>query len=256
MVLQNSNKLKHLYKILPQDVVVSASWLEENGISRQLRYEYISSNWLHSLGKSAYIINPDNYSWQGLVVGIQHFMKLPYYIGGLKALELQGFAHYLPIGNKHTITLYGEKNFPAWLKNLEVADKIVLYKKPYLKELALKPMDSGVKGYNLIVSSPERAIFELLYLVEKNGISFEFIAEIFEGLTTLRPNVINQLLEQCNSKKIKRLFLFFMDYYNHPWKSFVKRENIEIGTGKMQIVKGGTLDKKHLITVPKVFVNG
>jgi hypothetical protein len=222
----------------------------------QLRFKYVQNGWLYALGKSAYIINLNHYTWQGLVVGIQHFMKLPYHVGGLKALELQGFAHYLPIGNENTITLYGEKNFPAWLRNLEVADKIVLYKRPYFKEIGLKHIDSGIKGYDLILSSPERAIFELLYLVEKEGISFEFVVEIFEGLTTLRPNVINLLLEQCKSKKVKRLFCFFMDYYNHQWKSFVKVDNLDIGTGKMQIVKGGTLDKKYLITAPKEFIDG
>lgn len=256
MNLQNTNKLKHLYKQLPQEVVISASWLEATGISRQLRYEYLNSAWLHTLGKGAYIINPSNYTWQGLVVDIQHFTKLPYYVGGLKALEFQGFAHYLPIGNENTITLYGEKNFPAWLKNLEVADKIILHKKPYFKEIGLKHIDSTIKGYDLIVSSPERAIFELLYLVERDGISFAFVSEIYEGLTTLRPNIINQLLEQCDSKKVVRLFCFFMDYYNHQWKNFVKVDNLNIGTGKMQIVKGGTLDKKYLITVPKEFIDG
>ena len=183
-------------------------------------------------------------------------MKIPYHVGGLKALELQGFADYLPIGNENTITLYGKNNFSAWLKNIEVEDKIVLHKKPYLKELGLKNIASCIKGYDLIVSSPERAIFELLYLVEKDGISFEFASEIYEGLTTLRPNVINQLLEQCNSKKVKRLFLFLMDFYNHQWKNFVKADNLDIGTEKIQIVKNGVLDKKYLITIPRKFIDG
>ena len=256
MSLLIKEKMKQLYQILPPDVVVTASWLENQKISMQLRFKYVKNGWLHTLGKSVYIINPKNYTWQGLVVGLQHFMKLPYHIGGLKALELQGFAHYLPIGDENTITLYGEKNFPAWLKNLEVTDKIVFYKKPYLKELGLKNLTSDIKGYTLVVSSPERAIFELLYLVEKDGISFEFVAEIFEGLTTLRPNIINEFLLQCESKKVKRLFCFFMDYYNHQWENFVNTGNLEIGSGKMQIVKGGALDKKYLITVPREFIDG
>lgn len=257
MTLQNNIKLKQLYQLIPNGVVISASWLEKNEISRQLRYDYISSNWLYTLGRSAYILNPKNYTWQGLVVGIQHFMRLPYHIGGLKALELQGFAHYLPLGDENKITLYGEKNFPAWLKNIEVSDKITLCKKPYFdSSIGLNNFSSNIKEYDLIISTPERAIFELLYLVEQDGISFEFAGEIFEGLTTLRPNLINELLSKCESKKILRLFCFFMNFYNHQWKSFVNIDNIEIGTGKMQIVKGGVLDKKYLITVPKEFING
>ena len=77
MSLQNDLKLKQLYQLLPKEVVVSASWLEDNGISRQLRYKYIKSGWLHTIGKSAYIINPKCFTWQGLIVGLQEFAKLP-----------------------------------------------------------------------------------------------------------------------------------------------------------------------------------
>lgn len=58
MTLQNNIKLKQLYQLIPNGVVISASWLEKNEISRQLRYDYISSNWLYTLGRSAYILNP------------------------------------------------------------------------------------------------------------------------------------------------------------------------------------------------------
>ena len=255
MSLLNNKKLKQLYQELPQNIVVSASWLEEHGISMQLRYKYLNSEWLHTLGKSAYIINPQSFTWEGLLIGIQQFVKLPYHIGGLKALELQGFAHYLPIGNENKITLYGTKNLPAWLKNLNIDYKLVLQKKPYYGSIGLKNISSNIKDYDLKVSSPERAIFELLYLVEKDGISFDFVSEIFEGLTTLRPNVINELLQECESKKVKRLFAFFMEHFNHPWKKFVNIDKINIGTGKMQIVKGGTLNKEYLITIPKDYTS-
>ena len=251
MSLLNNKKLKQLFQELPQNVVVPASWLEEHNISMQLRYKYLQSEWLHTLGKSAYIINPQSFTWEGLVVGIQKFANLQYHIGGLKALELQGFAHYLPIGNENKITLYGTKNLPAWLKNLNIDFKLVLHKKPYYGSIGLKSFSSDIKDYVLKISSPERAIFELLYLIEKDGISFDFVSEIFEGLTTLRPNIINELLQECESQKVKRLFAFFMEYFNHPWKNFVNIDKVNMGTGKMQIVKGGTLNKKYFITIPK-----
>ena len=256
MSLQNNLKLKQLYQLLPKEVVVSATWLEEHGISRQLRYKYVKSGWLDTVGHSAYIINPECFTWQGLIVGLQEFSELPYHVGGLKALELQGFAHYLPIGDENKISLYGKKNLPAWLKNLNMDFELVLYKKPYIDTILLKDLSSHIQGYNLKVSSPEQAIFELLFLVEKDGISFEFVSEIFEGLTTLRPNIINKLLVICTSKKVKRLFAFFMEHYNHPWSGFIDLKDIEFGTGKMQIVKSGTMNKKYLITIPKDYIDG
>lgn len=47
-----------------------------------------------------------------------------------------------------------------------------------------------------------------------------------------------------------------MDFYNHQWKNFVKADNLDIGTEKIQIVKNGVLDKKYLITIPRKFIDG
>ena len=46
-----------------------------------------------------------------------------------------------------------------------------------------------------------------------------------------------------------------MEHFNHPWKKFVNIDKINIGTGKMQIVKGGTLNKEYLITIPKDYTS-
>jgi len=154
MSILNNEKNKLLYQQLPSSVVVPASWLDKHGISMQLRYKYVQSGWLQTMGKGAYIINPKNFTWEGLVVGIQHFAKLDYHIGGLKALELQGFAHYLPIGNESKITLYGKNYLPAWIKNLDVDIKVNLYKKPYFDSIGLKELSSTVQVYDLKISSP------------------------------------------------------------------------------------------------------
>ena len=79
-----------------------------------------------------------------------------------------------------------------------------------------------------------------------------FVAEVFEGLTTLSPRVLNELLLNCNSRKIKRLFLFFANYYNFPWAKHISKE-LELGAGKLQIVKDGNYNKTYMITVPKEF---
>ena len=93
----------------------------------------------------------------------------------------------------------------------------------------------------------------MLYLVEKEGITFEFVAEIFQGLTTLRPNVLNELLLECNNIRIRRLFLFLATYFNHAWFKYIKVDEIYIGKGRMQIVKNGVFEKNYLITVPKEY---
>lgn len=46
-----------------------------------------------------------------------------------------------------------------------------------------------------------------------------------------------------------------MEYFNHPWEKFVNVDKIDMGTGKMQIVKNGTFNKKYLITIPKDYTS-
>ena len=72
-----------------------------------------------------------------------------------------------------------------------------------------------------------------------------------EGLTTLRPKLVQRLLEECKSVKVRRLFLFMAESSNHDWVKELNVEKIDLGSGKRVIVKNGVLDKKYKITVPK-----
>ena len=80
--------------------------------------------------------------------------------------------------------------------------------------------------------------------------SFTHAFELFEGLTSLRPKVVNTLLQHCGSIKVKRLFLFMVDQFSYPWISRIEKTRLDLGSGKRVIVKGGKLDKHYLITVP------
>ena len=251
MGLQKYDKLKRLNILLPENVLVPSSWLREQDYSTQLVSKYVKSGILKQVGRGAYVRSESDISWEGVLVGVQKFAGLPIYVGGLGALNLQGFAHYLPLGNVQKMTLYGEKNPPAWLKNITLPVEFRFHKKPWFGTLGLKAYPSGIRDYDIDISSPERAILELLYLVGKEGVTYEFAAEIFENLTSLRPFVLNTLLIACENNKVKRLFLHLSDRYEHPWAKYLKTENIDIGTGKMQIVKNGKFDKKYLITVPR-----
>jgi hypothetical protein len=252
MSLQKYDKVKQLYKLLPEGVIIPGSWLVEQDYSRQLINKYVKSGILKKIGFSSYARVESPVKWEGVIIGIQKFAKLSFYVGGITALELWGFAHYLPLGNSHTITIYGKKSPPAWIKKIEVDRNQVFYKKPWFEMYGLKPYFTNIRDFEILISSPERALLEMLYLVEKDGITFKYAAEIFENLTSLRPSLLNKLLLKCKSIKVKRLFFYLSDMYNYPWTKYIDK-NIDIGTGKMQIVKNGKLDNKYLITVPKDF---
>ena len=251
MSLEKELKLKQLYQLLPESVVVPSSWFTVNGYSSQLVYKYVKNGWLTKLGNKAYIRPASILEWQGAVLGLQKLAELPFHVGGLSALNISGYAHYLPVGGEKTITLYGKKTPPAWIGQIKSLS-FTFHKKPLFGNLGLKKQNTSMRDWQITISSPERAILELLYQVENKGISFQFVAEIFEGLTTLSPRVLNELLQNCTSRKVKRLFLFFANYYSFPWTKHISKE-LELGAGKLQIVKDGNYNKTYMITIPKEF---
>lgn len=251
MSLEKETKLKLLYQLLPEGVVVPSSWLISNGYSSQLIYKYVQSGWLEKINRGVYVRPASNITWQGVTIGIQLLCELPLYVGGITALNIQGYAHYLPIGEEKSITMNGKHNIPSWVKQINDYS-FKAHKKPFFGELGLKKHPSSIRNLELTISSPERAILELLYLISDKGISFQFAAEIFEGMSTLSPRLLNELLLNCDSMKVKKIFLFFANYYNFSWFKYIDK-NITLGSGKLQIVKEGVYNKKYMLTVPKEF---
>ncbi len=269
MGLHKVNKINKLLGLLPEGVAVPGKWLTDQGYSRQLVRKYVQSKWLQSLGRGVYARPQTALNWQGLVLGIQHFAHYPFHVGGTTALNLQGYAHYLPLGgndkgnnNKagsEVIHLWGQgkvtARIPAWVKSVTLAATLQFHTRQLFDEsvqdVGFELMPSGVRDLQLKVSAPERAIMEVLYDVQDDEHAFTHALELFEGLTSLRPKCVNALLQHCRSIKVKRLFLYMTGQFSYPWLARIDKKQLELGSGKRVVVKGGKLDKDYLITVPE-----
>jgi hypothetical protein len=94
----------------------------------------------------------------------------------------------------------------------------------------------------------------MLHLIpEQQG--FDEALQIMKSLTTLRPELLQKLLENCRSIKVKRLFLYMSESENHFWFSDLNPDRINLGSGKRMVIKEGYLDKKYKITVPRLSEN-
>jgi hypothetical protein len=91
---------------------------------------------------------------------------------------------------------------------------------------------------------------EMLYYVPSNQ-GFDEAIRIMESLMSLRPKIVQTLLENCMQIKVKRLFLYLADTLNLPWFKNLDLSKIDTGKGKRVVAINGALDKKYLITVPK-----
>lgn len=271
---QTKGKLNWLQVHVPEGLLVDAAWLQRHGYPSNLRSKYVAHGWLDQVFRGVYrrpaaklpAPNQDEgLRWQQVVVSLQTLLERPYTVGGRTALELQGFAHYLSDGPRE-IHLYGPKVVPGWVGKLQLDSPLVLHNVEKLfkerseihardrsapsnsTDLVQQPV--GQWGWSLTMSSPERAILELLDEVPRHE-TFHQADMLMEGLRTLRPRLLRTLLVRCRNVKVKRLFLWFAERHNHPWLKALDRTGIDLGRGKRMLVRGGKLDPKFNITVPE-----
>jgi Transcriptional regulator, AbiEi antitoxin, Type IV TA system/Transcriptional regulator, AbiEi antitoxin N-terminal domain len=204
------------------------------------------------VGRGAYAKAGDKVEWTGGLHAIQEQLGLPIHAGGKTALQMQGYAHFLPMGRGVTVLLFGPPGLklPTWFRQYRWGVKLRYTATnlfPGETDHGLTERELG--SYSVSVSTPERAITEVLYGVPDKE-SYEEAKLLMEGLTTLRPRVVQVLLKQCASVKVKRLFMVLAESCQHGWVKKLDLSKVDFGKGKRMLVKGGRLDSKYNITVP------
>lgn len=248
--LEKKQKINQLLNSQPSGVVYLSSWLTENGFSTQLLNRYKKSNWLYSIGTGAWMRVGEKPIYRGAIYALQQQCKLSIHPGGKSALSLLGKAHYLELSTKQIILFGGSKEkLPAWFTKHNWGVKINYFSSSFLPSGAgLQTLEQN--DFSLQISNPVRALLECLYLAPKKQKLLECY-EIMEGLNNLRPKQVQDLLEQCTSIKVKRLFLYMAEKSNHDWFKYINVEKIDTGKGKRSLVKDGVYIAKYSITVPK-----
>ena len=279
MNMQRGRKLNHLQYILPEGLLVDAAWLENRGYPSALRSKYVAHGWLNKPARGVYARPGGVQRWEQAIVSLQSVLRVPVAVGGRTALDLQGHAHYLALSGSETVRLYAERSLPSWFTKLELrnvfetrnAAKLfptgdVAKGIASLPELSnnevgdlatarpagLKTIPWGQYSWPILVSTPERAVLELLDELP-NDESFEHVDILMDGMRSLSPRRLQSLLEACDSVKVTRLFLWFADRHRHSWLEYIDKDRINIGSGKRVIARGGRLDRKYQITVPETF---
>lgn len=242
---------KNLQLSLPDGLVVDRSWLQHEGFPRSSIDYFVRSGKLVSVGRGAYRRPGPPLKWQHFIYSLQE-QGYPVHVGGRAALDLQGFAHYLPLNGIQTLELYGISKLPQWLSEAQTtpcfkACGTLAFN--HLPAHALTTQPFGHWDWLLHFATPELALFELLAQVRDEA-DFSLLDKYVESCPTLRPDLLNALLKTCNSIKAKRLFLWFAARHQHPWYTSLITDEVNLGSGKRMIIAGGVLDKTYHITVP------
>jgi len=248
------SKINQLINNWPKGSAKLSKELSKNGYPPDLIKTYVKSGWLQSMGYGVYKLAGDNVDWYGGIHALQVQKESNIHPGGKTALIIKGYSHYLS-NSLSRVDLFGNKFglLPKWFKENDwgvqtnyIQTKMFDYSnKDYFVRISYKE-------FELLLSSPELAAMEMLSLVPKEQ-SFDEAEKIMEGLTTLRPQLVQSLLEECKSVKVKRLFLFLAEKHEHNWLKELQSEKINLGSGNRVIVKNGVLNKKYNITVPREY---
>ncbi len=263
MSAPREEKLKSVLEAVPAGFVVDARWLESHGVSRFLTRKYIDSGWLERLERGVFrrpTPQPASLDWQTCVLSLQHIMGYDMHVGGISALGLQGYAHYLPLGGRPPVWLYGN-DIPTWLPRVNLDAPLISRNLSLFNDPALGLTDNKAGstastlpwGWTLRMSSPERAILEALDEVPAHE-SFHNLDMVFEGLATLSPRRLATLLQSCRKIKVRRLFFVFADRHKHSWRERLNPDDFILGAGDRALVKGGKIHPRYRIMVPPEFV--
>ncbi|MDR1115063.1 MAG: type IV toxin-antitoxin system AbiEi family antitoxin [Tannerella sp.] len=247
-------KINQLLQKVPRGGLFLASWMHKTGISRELQRHYKKSQWLTSIDTGVMMRTGEMPSLFGALASLNEQDNKHFAIGAMSSLEMQGFSHYLPMGKK-TMVLFSPKGerLPAWFLKRDW--------NVFLRHFTTECLSFGLgietvlqESFNLPVSSPARAFLECLYLSPKyyNLTDLYYVMEI---LSLLPPFQVQELLEDCKSIKVKRLFLYMAEKAGHDWLKMLDLSKISLGTGKRAIVKNGVYNAKYQITIPKELEN-
>lgn len=249
--MDSQTKINKLIQDTPKGLVLLSSWLVSKGYPYELQQRYRKGGWLKSIGKGAMIKSSDELKLSGALSALQSQSNLNAHIGGRSALELHGLTHYFQISESQTtIFTPGKTQLPQWFvdNNWDLDHKVINMNLFNNDMLGMSAYFDGSIEIN--ISSPARAMMECLALTPKD-FSLNEAYELMEGLTTLRPDYVQKLLENCRSIKTKRLFLYFAERAEHSWFKYIDQSKINLGSGNRSISNNGVLTSKYKLVLPK-----
>lgn len=229
-----ATKIKNILDIAPHEGLLFSSWLAQKGIDRKEQSMYVKSGWLERVTHGVYKFVGAEPTLYKSVSSYNSQLEKSCHVGASSALDLRGYSHFVAMG-KPNAYLFTDKQhrLPQWLVKREWDMVVKYFTTSIFKD------DMGLELHKqadneLLISSPERAVMECTHLAPEY-FSLMDVYYIMEMLTTLRPALVQFLLEKCTSIKVKRIFLYMAKKANHLWFKQLDPSKIDLGSEKYQI---------------------
>lgn len=246
-----ATKIQQILESNPDTKVLFGEWLSGQGLDAKSQYAYMKSGWLSRLSKGVYALQSTTPTLMQTISAYNSQLSRECIVGAYTALEMRGYSHYLSMGKPQAYLFTGKDyKLPSWMLQREWDMTIKYMVTSFLGDDRKGVEPFVADGNELLVSSPERAMLECLNLPESSA-SLLDLYYIMESLTTLRPKLVQSLLEECSSKKVRRLFLYMAEKAGHQWFRALNLDSIPLGTSRYMIVPTGRYIAKYNMTIPK-----
>ncbi|MCB9228237.1 MAG: type IV toxin-antitoxin system AbiEi family antitoxin domain-containing protein [Deltaproteobacteria bacterium] len=248
------SKIQKLLDKTPEKALITAYYLRQKEVSRQLAQSYVDSGWLERIHNGVYKRKNVELSWYGAVYSLQRQLNLPVHVSGESALKIHNIFHHVTMDQiNEPIFLEGppKTQIPHWFERL-------FLKRVYYRRSSVLPANIGIDsmmipdGFKIDVSSPERALLEVLIQVTDDH-RFDDASNLTDSFRTWNFDLLLELLQSCKSYKAKRLLMFF-GYFHNIEPLMHLADQIDLGKGKIQVVTRGKYNAKYQITVPHSYV--
>ena len=249
MSVENGNKLNRLLQKNNSGGLYFSAWLSANGYSNQLQKRYRDSGWLKALSKGVMYRTGDTLRSLAVLESYNRQLEKTYHIAAHSALEQAGFNHYVPMGKPLLIVGHSKQEpIPSWMKSVNLDYSLKFFSTETFSKPQLMLFNADYP--HLSASVPEQAFLECLLLAPEHY-SYMDLYYIMEQLTTLRSEVVQELLENTDNLKVKRMFLYMAEKAGHYWFDSLNVDKIVLGSAKHKLVDNGVYVSKYKITVPK-----
>ncbi len=223
---------------------MAIQWLAEHGLSAKQVARLAHDGWLKRVGHGVYVLPGDQLEQKPALALLSR--SIPgLHVGGKTALAWRGVRHNLSA--RPTLSLWGDKplKLPAWFSAAFPA----VYQATHIFGEGM-PVDLGVSALpgehsQVLVSTPERAMLELLSDVGKNQ-GLEEATHLLDELRTPRLDVLEQLFTHLKRIKVVRLAQAMSEDLDLPWKDIARRHSDRLGGGQRWVANTRTGDRLDL----------
>ena len=235
---------KSVLAVLPRNEPLSTRYLVDCGLSES-RVSYLSRHgWLTKLGRGVYMLPGDTLGRDGCLAFLAARIA-GFHVGGKTALAWHGVRQNLMI--KERLSLWGNVSvrLPMWFAERFDSDYQTtrLFDQDVPPLLGLAALPTGRS--DLMVSSPERAILELLSDAGK-FLTLEETRNLVESARNFRMSLFADLLGHVTRVKVVRLASALANEYGLPWASLAREHSERVGGADRWIAVGKTGDRLDL----------